>query len=122
MTEQQKPILDKELQTLGSNIEQIIQNMLSNEAAKNIYRDLSGSVQEIGKQVQSVQDNPSLRDLTDKGQSVINAVQENELVQNVQQVLAGGVSQLNQQLANFINTMPNGTARQKPLQKINIED
>jgi C-terminal processing protease CtpA/Prc len=118
---EQKPTLDKELQTLGSNIEQIIQNMLSNDTTKNIYRDLSGSFQEIGKQVQSVQDNPSLRDLTSKGQQVINTVQENDVVQGFQAALAAGISQLNQQLTSFIHTIPTKNTNQKP-QKIKIED
>ena len=102
----QGPDLASELRELGQQIEQSVRAALDSERAKTIRKDLVTGLNEIGKQVQvavkSLQTNPRVQDLADRGQRVVSQAQESPAMKDFQETLAKGIAQLNERLAAFV--------------------
>ena len=119
--------LASELRELGQQIEQSVRAALDSERAKTIRRDLASGLNEIGKQVQgavkSLQTNPRVQDLADRGQKVVNQAQDSPAMKDFQDTLAKGVAQLNERLAAFVARVENANSGAgSSTQQVPVED
>jgi hypothetical protein len=108
-----QPDLAAELRELGDQLQEAARSALNSDPAKTIQRDISVGMNEIVKQIQtalkSVQTNPNMQNLTERGQHAVSQVQESQVVRDFQESLLQGVSKLNEQLGFFIKRMQSET-------------
>jgi hypothetical protein len=121
--------LNNELRQFSTNLERALRSVISSDPARTFQRDISSSMNEIGKQfqtaLQSFNDNPDIKKLSDQGQQVMDQIQSVTVMQEFQKALASGVSQLNQQLDTFIVNMQKNREEESStgsMQSIPIEE
>jgi hypothetical protein len=94
-----------ELNKLRQNLEQSGRNVMSSENAQKMQHDITNNIQQLlaqaQKSVQSVQENPQVKEWGERGQEAVNQAQQNQVVRDLQQTMANSLAYFNQQLAEF---------------------
>jgi hypothetical protein len=94
-----------ELNKLRQNLEQSGRGVMSSENAQKMQRDITNNIQQLltqaQKSVQSVQENPQVKEWGERGQQAVNQAQQNQVVRDLQQTMANSLAYFNQQLAEF---------------------
>jgi hypothetical protein len=95
----------EELNKLRQNLEQSGRNVMSNENAQKMQSDITNNIQQLltqaQKSMQSVQENPQVKQWSERGQQAVNQAQQNQVVRDLQQTMANSLAYFNQQLAEL---------------------
>ncbi len=95
----------EELNKLRQNLEQSGRGVMSSENAQKMQSDITNTIQQVltqaQKSVQSVQDNPQVKEWSERGQQAVNQAQQNQVVRDLQQTMANSLAYFNQQLAEL---------------------
>jgi hypothetical protein len=95
----------EELNKLRQNLEQSGRGVMSSENAQKMQSDITNTIQQVltqaQKSVQSVQENPQVKEWSERGQQAVNQAQQNQVVRDLQQTMANSLAYFNQQLAEL---------------------
>ncbi len=126
--EGQKPQNDlaSELRELGQQIEQLIRSSIDSDRAKDVQRDITNGMVEIGTQVQSalkaIGDSPHVQQFAERGQQALEQAQQSPAIKDFQEALSRGIAQLNDQLSAFVSRTTSPPPAGPSSQSINIEN
>jgi hypothetical protein len=99
------PDFTEEMNKLRQNLEQTGRGVMDNERAQTMQRDITNGIQQFltqaQKSMQAMQDNPQVKDWSERGQQAMNQAQQHQVVRDFQQTMANSLAYFNQQLAEL---------------------